>query len=324
MNLQLLRYFVAVAEELHFTNAARRLYMDQGALSTAIRRLERDLGVQLFTRSSRVVQLTDAGAALYPEAVLLLARADHLIEVARTHQDVAARTLRLGLFLGEHASAELTGPIVEMFRTHHPEIRVQLIDLDLLNWAPALLHRFVDAALTRGPIGHDALAVAPLFVEPRVFVVAPTHPFADAVSLRVADLEPLQRDHWSIPGSAPKPFHEFFTLGDVWDVRDLRRDVPPPRDIGEIVDQVHRGAVVGSLPLSSARLLPRNAVTSLPMVDLAGVTAVVAYRAGDPNPDIGTLIRSAQNTVRELITLVPSAHPVPDEAGFRSPATDRP
>jgi hypothetical protein len=98
MDLQRLRYFVAVAEELHFTRAARRLYLDQGALSAAIRRLEHDLGVQLFVRSHRSVQLTVAGAALYPEAVLLLGRADHLMEVARSQREPATRPCGSGCF----------------------------------------------------------------------------------------------------------------------------------------------------------------------------------------------------------------------------------
>jgi DNA-binding transcriptional LysR family regulator len=307
MDLQHLRYFVAVAEELHFTRAARRLYLDQGALSTAIRRLEHDLGVQLFTRSHRSVRLTEAGAALFPEAVLLLGRADRLMEVARVHRAPATRTLRVGLFLGDLAAAELTAPILTAFGSQHREVRLELVDLDLLNWAPAVIHGFVDVALTRGPVLHDEVLFAALFEEPRVVVVAHDHPLADRDVLEVEDLEPLQREHWSHPGSAPAPFHEFYALGDIWDVRDLRRDVAPPRDMGQIVEQVASGQVVGSLPLSSARLLPKGAAAGLRVMDLPGVVAGVASRRGGQDPLVQAFVASAQTTVRQLVGLVPEA-----------------
>jgi DNA-binding transcriptional LysR family regulator len=315
VDLQRLRYFVAVAEELHFTRAAQRLYLDQGALSNAVRRLERDLGVQLFVRSNRSVQLTEAGAALYPEAVLLLARADHLMQVARSHREPTTKTLRVGLFLGDLAAAELTRPILTMFTGRHRDVRLEMVDLDLLNWAPAVIHGFVDVALTRGPMVHDEVAFTPLFDEPRVVVVPHDHPLAGGGVLQVPDLEPLQREHWSHPGSAPAPFHEFYVLGDIWDVRDLRRDVLPPRDLGQIAEQVARGQVVGSLPLSSARLMPAGMAVGLRVNGLASVVAGVASRHG-AGPLISAFVRSAQATVRQLVGLVPEASTlVPVEGG---------
>jgi DNA-binding transcriptional LysR family regulator len=307
VDLQHLRYFVAVAEELHFTRAARRLYLDQGALSTAIRRLERDLGVQLFIRSNRSVELTHAGSALYPEALTLILRADHLMDVARSHRLPATHRLRVGLFLGEHAAGELTRPILSAFERRYPDVGIEVVDLDLLSWAPAVVHGFVDIALARGPVDHDELAFTALFEEPRVITVARQHPLAEAPVLRIGDLEPLQREHWSVPGSAPAAFHDFYTLGDVWDVADLRRDVPPPRGLGEIAETVAAGRVVGSLPLSSARAMPAGTVASLRVEGLAGVVAGIASRRGDTSTSVSAFLGSARDTVRELVSLVPQA-----------------
>ena len=92
VELRQLRYFVAVAEELHFGRAAERLHMSQSPLSRAIRELERDLGVVLFRRTTRQVELTPAGAALLERARRALAEVDLAIEDARR----AARARRRG------------------------------------------------------------------------------------------------------------------------------------------------------------------------------------------------------------------------------------
>jgi DNA-binding transcriptional LysR family regulator len=309
MDLQHLRYFVAVADHLHFTRAARRLYVDQGALSGAIRRLEKDLGVRLFDRDSHSVELTAAGAALYPEALSLLAGAERLLTVAQAHRCAPVTTLRIGLFLGQHAAGALTEPILNAFRSRHPEIRTVTVDLDLFTWNPAIRHRFVDVALVRGPLGGDGIEFTPLFTEPRAVLVPNTHPLADAESVASHELEMLQREHWTARGAGPNAFHDFFVLGDVWDVRDVQRDGPPPWDLGDVIHQVRHGAVVGTVDLSTGRSLPRSAVAAVPIDGVAGVTTGVAYPEGtvaDGDP-AGQFLQEAQITTRELIGLVPAA-----------------
>lgn len=82
IDVQRLRCFVTLCEELHFTRAAARLFVDQSALSRQIRRLERDLGVQLFHRSTRRVELTAAGERLLPEAQRTIEQCQRLLDVA--------------------------------------------------------------------------------------------------------------------------------------------------------------------------------------------------------------------------------------------------
>ena len=89
VDVQRLRCFVTLAEELHFTRAAGRLFVDQSALSRQIRRLERDLGVQLFHRSTRRVELTPAGRLLLPEAQRTIEQCQRLLDVACEHTQVA-------------------------------------------------------------------------------------------------------------------------------------------------------------------------------------------------------------------------------------------
>src|SRR4051794_30797353 len=120
LDLRKLRYFAAVAEGLHFGQAAERLYVAQPVLSRQIRKLERELGAELFVRSSRHVELTEVGRQLLEEARPLLAAADAAgRRVRRAAQ--GRRPLVVGFFIGDPISR-----LVRAFRVAHPDIAVEV------------------------------------------------------------------------------------------------------------------------------------------------------------------------------------------------------
>ena len=123
VELRQLRYFVAVAEELHFGRAADRLHMSQSPLSRAIRELERDLGVVLFVRTTRRVELTDAGAVLLERSRRALAEIDGAIADTRrfAHPDEGVLAVGYGPFSGV-----VVARIVESLARGHPELSVRL------------------------------------------------------------------------------------------------------------------------------------------------------------------------------------------------------
>ena len=118
MTLQQLTYFLAATEHGSFSAAANSLLLAQPSLSEQIRRLEAELGVPLFVRAGRGVELTDAGRILRPYAERVLAEAQEAMESVREVRDLTGGTVAFGFFGGAHHS--LLGDVVERFRTQLP------------------------------------------------------------------------------------------------------------------------------------------------------------------------------------------------------------
>jgi DNA-binding transcriptional LysR family regulator len=309
MDLQRLRYFVAVAEELHFSRAAQRLYLDQGALSASIRRLERDLGVRLFDRTSRRVELTAVGAALLPKARDLVGRADQLLVTARSYHDERRNSLRVGLFFDRFSAATLTEPILVTFKRRNPNVTVELVSLDLLSQQTAIRDGLVEVAIVRLPFQDPCASVTPLFEEPRVAICSPTAPWADAERLARHEL-PLLRD-CVFPAPAPTPpdqprdFEDFWSLGDQWDVSDLAT-----AQVGAgIADLITHLSTPRSAMITAASWPPAF-IPTLPVVvldDVPGSRVAVVASAGDRSAEADSFIQCAREVTDQLIGLVPLA-----------------
>ncbi len=186
MELRHLRYFVAVAEELHFGRAAQRLHIAQPPLSQQIRRLEVELGVGLFHRTHRRVELTDAGRAFLVEARLTLAQAERAAEVASR----AARGEVGQLIVGYMASAELNvfPRLLPAFRKRHPDIELAFQLLGASEQLQMLRDGQIHAGFLRLPATDRTLAVKPIVREPLVVVLPERHPLARRRSVPLSAL----------------------------------------------------------------------------------------------------------------------------------------
>lgn len=172
MELRQLVYFVTVAEELHFGRAAERLHIVQSAVSQQIRRLERELGAELFDRSPRHVRLTGAGERLLPEARTVLAAVD------RARAAVApAEVLRLGTStgLGAHLDRVLAG-----FAERKPAVQVELVSLPARERLARVVDGRLDAAFVRGAEPLAGVRVLPLWPDPLVAALPAGHPWPPA------------------------------------------------------------------------------------------------------------------------------------------------
>ena len=191
MDLRQLRYFLAVAEELHFTRAARRLGIAQASLSEQVRRLEDEIGAPLLGRTSRQVVLTPAGQLVRNRARHVLADVDDTLRSAR---DVAAG--RLGELRVGAVGAALTHTVpavLRALRAQAPSLTVRISQLSTTAQLHALADRRLDVGLVRGPAHNPGVHVEPLLHEPLVAVLPHDHPLASRIDLDLPDLagEPL-------------------------------------------------------------------------------------------------------------------------------------
>ena len=173
MELRHLRYFVAVAEELHFGRAAARLHVAQPALSRQIRSLEEEIGLRLFERDRRRVALTAAGAVFLGEARFLLGHVDDAVEAARRADRGELGSLRIGYV----PAVVTTGlpEIVRGFRKRFPGVDVRLQEMNPAMQVEALLGERVDVGFVRGPIHEPALAAQTVLEEPLVAALPSGH-----------------------------------------------------------------------------------------------------------------------------------------------------
>ncbi len=186
MELRHLRYFSAVAEELHFGRAAEKLGIAQPPLSQQIRRLENELGVTLFHRTKRRVQLTDAGAAFLEEARKTLAQSEQAIRAARRAGRGEVGRLKVG-FLGSATYGVLPAMLMA-FRRRFPEVEIELHELKTAELVTALLERRVQVGFVRMPVKHAALHVRPILREPLLVALPEHHALARKPRVAFRDL----------------------------------------------------------------------------------------------------------------------------------------
>ncbi|GGF49910.1 LysR family transcriptional regulator [Marmoricola endophyticus] len=282
MDLRLLEYFVAVAEERSIGRAADRLAMTQPPLSRAVQRLERELGVRLLERTNAGVTVTPAGEVLLREAIAVLDRVD-LLRRRVAHDD--PRRIAVGTLAD---AADLVGArLVAAYREQRPDVTVEVHEADLSDPTAGLRSGLVDAAITRTPFDDDGLQLRELARQEVGLVVRAEDPLAREEVVRVADLvdrrwvrlpegtDQRWLDYWTGPGGAPP-------------------DVPPVRTISECVQGVLWNQMTALAPLD--QVLPPGLVT-VPVTDREPNLIVLAWRADDPHPLVRALVETADRVL---------------------------
>jgi len=276
METRELRYFVAVAEELHFGRAALRLGIAQPPLSRAIQQLERRLGAELLDRSGRAVTLTEAGSVLLHEARVAL---DAVDAAERRTRRAAAGHPAIILVTKAGASSELLAKLLDVYAAEPGAVTV-----DVLLCGPGEQERLLregraDVALLHRPFDSAAgLDFEELLAQGQVAVLPAGHPLASRPSLRmsdVTDLPGMPLPRW--PGSD----------GTYPDGAG-----PQVRDNTQLLQMIALGRACAVLPESSRDQL-RGDLAAVPVLDAPAVTTVIAWPPQSRSLAVAGLVRAA-------------------------------
>jgi DNA-binding transcriptional LysR family regulator len=288
VELRLLRYFVAVAEERHIGRAATRLHMTQPPLSRAMRQLEEDLGITLLERTPKGVRPTRAGSTLYRESLALLERADTLRE--RVLADSDGSNLIVGTLAD---TAELVGgALVEAFRRRNPHVQVRVHESDLSDPTAGLRTDLVDVALTRTPFDDSAIATQMLREDPVGIVVRDDDPLIGERSVRVSDL--TDRRWVRLPEGTDALWAAYWTGPDT--VGGAGGDRPVMRTIQECVQSVLWSGASALAPITQP--LPPGLVV-IPVRDRPTSKVIVAWKVSVTNAAVRSFIETAVQTFKQ-------------------------
>lgn len=249
MELKQLRCFLAVAEELSFGRAARRLNMLPTALGRQVRLLEEELGAPLFHRTTRQVSATSAGAALLPEARAILDRAAGAANIVRALATPTRSLLRIGAI--DSAAAGLLPDLLYRFRRARPEIETRLVEARSVQIIPLLLGGRLELGFIRPPPPQEGLRFEWLMQEKPVVAVPKGHALAAKRRLR---LEDLSRQPVILPPPATRPHSH----GVVMRLFALLEEVPMVAQEAEekqtMIGLVAAGIGIALLPEWAARM----------------------------------------------------------------------
>jgi DNA-binding transcriptional LysR family regulator len=291
VHLRDLRYFVAVAEELNFTRAARRLHLSQPALSKQIQALEAALHAQLLQRNRREVKLTEAGDALLASVRPLLESWDGITATVTEAAARDARVLRVGTLTS--IGRALYPGVIDHFEVRQPAWRFELRSFGWGDPTAGLRDRVTDAAFLWLPIDAEEIAYEILVTERRVVALSAKHPLAARSSvsfLAIAD-EPLL----ALPESAG-PLRDFWLAND-------QRGGQPARIAAEVTsadetfEMVAAGVAAHLMAEGNAAIYARPGIACVPVDDLDPAHLAIAWRRDDQRAPVKAFVEACLDAI---------------------------
>ena len=262
MEIRHIKYFIKITESMSFTQAAKDLYIAQPAISQQIAELEEELGVKLFSRAKRQIELTDAGK-------IFLSKAQRILQDLEKAKDITVRT-----FKGEigEISIGFIGPpcvhflpeLIKKFRAKHPNIKVSLYEMLMKDQLEGLKNGSIDVSFGR-PFDNDyspKIQSQLVYQDNFMAVVPDNHPLADKNEISMKDLEHeklilIDRDH---DIKLDKQIMRFFQDSDIYPEIYFRARSPQ-----SVITMVASESGIGILPFAASRLFT-NGVKFIPLL----------------------------------------------------------
>ncbi len=300
MEIRHLRYFVAVAEELHFGRAAERLFIAQPPLSQQIQQLERELGVALFERTSRRVRLTPAGAVFLQDALHILARVQASVQDARRAAKGELGTLAIGFVAS--ATYDFLPRVLRRFREQYPDIELLLSEQNAAEQSNALREKTIHVGFARPAIEAPEWVAKPITHEPFLLAVPEHHALAamPAVALPELAAEPFI----AFPPD-PKPSYADLVKAVCEAAGFSPLVAQEVREMQTALSLVAAGMGVCLVP-ASVQNVQRRGVVYCPLTGLAPTTDLsVVYRKDDPSPVLALFLDTMQENATPQILPTP-------------------
>jgi DNA-binding transcriptional LysR family regulator len=295
LELRILRTLVALAEEGAMSRAAGLLHISQPALSKQLAQAEKLTGLRLFERHTKGVTPTPVGQMLVDRARAVLRELDALSAAAvRARRDLTGH-VRLG-FIAQTVNED-TRVLLRTYAERHPGVTLDKRQYDLRDLTAGLTSGETDVAFLRQPLSAPGLAHEPMFVEPRVAVLADSHPLARRPSVGVTELFDTP---WVVNATSDPAYRAYALATQQRDGRPALLG-PTIHTIDEFLEAVLSEEAIGLAPASAARYYPRPGVSYVPVPDAEPSVCTLSWHAD----------RDLTPAAQALVDLVCSTLPLP-------------
>jgi DNA-binding transcriptional LysR family regulator len=292
MELQQIKYFLTLAEELHFWNSAEKLFITQSALSRQIKALEDELGVQLFERSKRTVKLTKAGAFLQEQWLRMMEEIDRVHQQAKSIHEGTYGMVSIG-YPGSIAYGFLP-TLISSIANALPEVKLELVEPTDVSIEQLLLNYQLDFALRRDPAENPALQSAILYSEHFSLIVPEKHPLKQE---HLNSLAQVKDEKFILSGLHHKTYY-VSCLREIFRANNFEPNVHIESDFGGVVlSLVSKGLGVSIMPSSYAISAPPG----VRFINLPQKTNLyAAWRKGDNNPVLRNVLSIVHGIAKEF------------------------
>ena len=292
MELRHLRYFVAVAESLHFRQAAARLRIAQPSLSHQIRRLEDEVRTSLLRRTNRRVELTEAGRLFLHDARDIIARADHATVMARRMGSANARRLRVGI--GYCTDQSDIAALLGAFSDQHQDIQVETKTMSVPSQLAALLGGQLDVGFVRPPVGDPTLNSEIVISEPLVVALPPKHRLASRKRL---PLSALANEPFILPPRDAVPVFHDAVLKACRGAGFVPHSPHEADHLHMVLGMVAAGAGVALVPAAARKINQGRVIYRALRPSPDNLETAIAWRRGDTSATLAEFISAARRTL---------------------------